>query len=135
MIKRVKQFDEFELEKEHKLGNFLELLVDTKKREVYHVNPKVGHSKAAAEYLGIPEDEINEFNASHLVSALVEIEGTSVKSVMIGKSSLELGHKIHHTSEQLEKARIIVENMMRLSEQLGEVTVVKDIREHELVFR
>lgn len=132
-LKKVKDFNSFELS--HMLnGNLLELLIDTNKKEVFHVDPPVGHAKAAAEYLNKKEDKINQYNASHLVSAVVEIENNEVKQVMIGRSSLELRYDIEHTPKQLAEAKLIIERLMRISEQLGEVILPKDIKEHELVF-
>jgi len=127
-LKEVKHFDKFELT--DKLGDLLELLIDTKRKKVFHVNPAVGHAKAAAQYLGIPENEINRWNAGHLVSAIVEIEGTLVKRIIIGKgTSLEIGYHIEHTPQQLAKAQIIIRDIMRLSKQLGEVTIIKETEE------
>lgn len=122
---KVKDFNKFELN--DMLGNLLELLVDTKKKIVYHVHPPEGHSKVASKYLHIPENEINQYNAGYLVSAIVEIESGTVKNIIVGKSSLELGHDIHHSREQLEKAKAIVESIMKLSEQLGEVRISEDV--------
>lgn len=125
----VRDFNKFEMSDRFE-GKYLELLIDTKKIKAYHVHPAVGHSKAAAECLDLPENEINKWNAGHLVSAIVEIEGNVVKEVVIGKgTSLELGHHIHHTSKQLAKAQVIIKKIMRLSKQLGEVTISKKIEE------
>jgi len=139
---RVKNFNSFELN--DMLDNkYLELLIDTKSGTVYHVHPKTGHSKAAAIYLRIPEDEINETTASHLVSALVEIDKTTiniagkptVKQVIIGKSSLETGHVISHSNEQFARAKLLVERLMAKSKKKGKVVLPLDIREHEFVLR
>ena len=129
---RVRDFNEFELT--HMLQDkYLELLVDTKKKKVYHVDPPLGHAGAAAIHLGIRKEDINDKNASHLVPALVEIEKKLVKNIMIGRSSLELGSHVHHTKTQLAKAQIIIEKIVFKSEQLHEVNVIKDLRKHELI--
>ena len=132
-ILKIKHFNDFELK--HMLsGKYLELLVDTKKEEVIHVDPVLGHIRTAAEYLDIPVDKIDERNARHLVSVVVLIENKVVKEVLIGRSSLELYPGMHHGRTELKKAKRRMEKMMRLSRQLGEVKIIDDIRKHEYVF-
>lgn len=129
---KVKDFNDFELS--HMLsGKLLELLIDTKEKEVYHVDPSIGHSRSVSIYLDIPEDEINSFNSGHLVSAIVKIEDKLVEEVLIGRSSLETGHNIKHDKKQLALAKVIIERLMKLSEQLGEVKIAEDIDKHEFV--
>jgi hypothetical protein len=144
-FKEVTDFDSFELNPEHMLeGSLLELLVDTKAGKVYHVEPPMDHIVAAAMFLGFKPGEVNKVNkanAGHLVSAFVEIKNGVVTMVMIGRSSLEMyyssmhGHKRMHTPEQLAKARVIIERLISLSKQLGEVHVIDNLSKHEVVFK
>ena len=139
-LRRVNDFNNLELD-DMLENKYLELLIDTISKTVYHVSPLVGHARAASLHLGIPESEINKSNACHLVSALVEIElrpGNqlpAVKQVIIGRSGLEIGHKIHHSNKQLVKAKLIVERIMMISEQIGEVLIPVDISQHEFVLK
>lgn len=123
---RVKDLNNFELS-DMLAGQILELLIDTKNNHIYHVSPPVGHSKAAAFHLGIDQSQINESNASHLVSALIEIKNRVVTKINVGVSSLELGHKIRHTHAQLKKAAEILEAVIRLSRQLKEIKIAENV--------
>ena len=132
-ILKIRHFNDFELK--HMLGGkYLELLVNTINGEVIHVDPGLGHIRTAAEYLKTPVDEIDETNAHHLVSVVVTIENKVVKEIGIGRSSLELGPRMHHSRTELKRAKKIMERMMRFSRQLGEVKIIDDIRKHEFVF-
>ncbi len=144
-FKEVTDFDSFEMNPKHMLqGNLLELLVDTKAGKAYHVEPPMDHIVAAAMFLKLKPnevDKVNKENAGHLVSAFVEIKKGVVTMVMIGRSSLEMyysskhGHQRMHTREQLAEAKIIIERLISLSKQLGEVRVVDNLSKHEVVFK
>ncbi len=125
-------------------GNMIELLVDTKKEKIYHVEPPMDHIIAAALFLGFKPhevDKVTKANAGHLVSAFVEIKDGVVTMVMIGRSSLEMyyssthGRKRMHTPKQLAKAKVIIERLISLSKQLGEVKVIDNLSKHEVVFK
>ena len=139
----VKDFNVFEL---HDMleGTLLELLIDTTKewdKAVFHVHPPMGHAKAAAQYLRIDEDELTEDNAGHLIPAIVEIKEVNgiktVTQVMIGRSSLEMGTPVNHKKHPAAKreAKKIVDKIMHLSEQIGEVVLAENLKEHEYVFK
>ena len=144
-FKPVKDLDSFEMNPKHMLqGNMIELLVDTKKKKIFHVEPPMDHAIAAAMYLGFNKDEahrVTKKNGSHLVSAFVQIEGGVVTMILIGRSSLEMYfHNKHkperlHDSGDLKAARKLVDEMVRLSKQLGEVQIINHLEDHEMVFK
>jgi len=125
-LKRVEHFDSFELD--DMLGNLLELLVDTSTGMVWHVNPAVGHAKAAAKLLAMQGKKKNE-KVNHLVSAVVIIEKDKLKNkkvvtkIGVGNSSLESRYHVIHTQTQLDIAVDIINRIVRLSKQLNEVEI------------
>ena len=100
---------------------FLQLLVDTKNRIVYHVKSNQKHIQAASELMGKPMHALNQSNAGHLVSAYIEIVGNTVKHIMVGSSSFELGAHIRHTNAEKAIAQRLIDKIIRLSRQLKEV--------------
>ncbi|MBW2996027.1 hypothetical protein KY332_01870 [Candidatus Woesearchaeota archaeon] len=134
-LREVKHFDEIEL-RDMLNKNKLKLLIDIKKKEVHHVLSKKHHIQEALKYLGIKEKDLAKVKPSHIVSVQVIIENKVVKEVFIGGGSLEMAYhkqtgKNIHTDKQLDDALKIFNKVMKLSEQLHEVTLVKDIAKHE----
>lgn len=127
-LKIVSDLDKFELT--HKHGELLELLVDTDKGVVYHINPVIGHEKSVEKMLGKGAAELNMNNAGHLVSAILQINsGNKVISAVVGKvTSFELSHEdIKHTSTQIAKAQAMINKLINESKKKGEVSVSENL--------
>ena len=123
-IIEVKDFNKFEL-RDMLGGKYLELLIDTKNKKVYHVQSSKGHIDIAKELIG--KNAAKE-DVRHLVSAIIEIEDKTVKDMNIGFSSFESGFDIKHSKEELAEAKLILNRIIKLSEQLGEVNLSEKIQ-------
>jgi len=119
-LKKVKHLDKEELGDLYE-GNMLQLIVDLKTEQVFHVPSSMKHIDAVCELLDKEEWQINKKEAEHLVSAYIIIENNIVKGMAIGHSSFEARFKIHHSIEQKAEAEILINNIIRLSKQLKEV--------------
>ena len=138
-LKEVKDLDEFEFVDSLDAGiegKFIELLVDTKKRKIFHVHPPTGHFKAAAEYLNKEEDELTKKNSGHLVSAMIQVkEKVLIHLAYGGRTSLENRLHEHHTTRQLGIAQLLLERLVKKSQLKNEIVVIGDIRKKEIVFK
>jgi len=111
-IRRVKIIDKIELN--DRLSNvILELVVDTSKKQIYHVHPEMGHVETVAYILGIKKTEVSTFNAGNFVSVLIEITGNIVNRVIVGNSSLE--RNVKHTHRQKAIAEVLVNRLIESS--------------------
>jgi hypothetical protein len=99
----------------------LELVVDTNNKKIYHVHPSVGHLQTVADILKIPKKDVSTSNAGYFVSAFIELMDRKVTKVQVGTSSLELSHKVEHTSIQIAIAQKLISDLIDLSLKLHSI--------------
>jgi len=109
----------------------LSFLVDVENKIIYVVPKDLEHMALAAKLLGLRAKDLKNDpqQAAYLVPSNLEFKSGEIKGIVTGISGLELGLKVKHTEKQLEKAHLLIKNMIQFSQQLGTVRVAESVFE------
>jgi len=96
-----------------KKPGYLSVVVDLKTKTIYPVPLGKEHVKFVAEnLLGISEDELSNDTslAMRIIPSIIEIDGIAgeVKGVLTGVSGVEIGYRVRHLKQDIEKAHGLV---------------------------
>lgn len=115
-----------------KQKDFICVFVNVKTNEVIPVPINQEHINFAANILSVRRKDIisNPFLCSHLIPSIIQITNKKIVAVVTGASGLEVGFKVKHKLEDLQKAHTLVWNFINL----GDIEVGKII-ENRIVER
>ncbi len=111
-----------------KKANLFSVIVDTNDGSIYPVPTDTEHIDWAAQILGCTRDDIRQdpSMASHLIPVVIETSPPpeELRRVVIGTCGMEIGYRVRHTAEQLERGRAMVMEFL----EGGEVPLAKDLQ-------